>query len=229
MSLDARESQSAAEVADRMNAMYRYQRHIYNVTRKFYLFGRDRLLKRLPAAAGASVLEIGCGTGRNLVKLARLAPQARLFGIDVSDEMLVTARRTLARKGLQERIRLGQAAAHLFDPKIAFGIESFDAAYFSYVLSMIPDWRGAVVQALSYLAPDGVLGVVDFCDQRDAPAWRRVPLLAWLRLFDVHPRPEIERSLPEFGQVLLHERVFDGYAYVMLLRKTNQIVRIPLS
>jgi len=192
---------------------------VHDITRKFFLFGRDWLLQCLPVAAGVKVLEIGCGTGRNLAKLARLAPGARLFGIDVSEEMLATAKRTLVRTGLNDDVRVAQAAAHVFNPKSAFGIESFDTVYFSYVLSMIPDWRAAVTQALSLLAPNGVLGIVDFGDQRDAPAWRRVPLLGWLALFDVHPRPEIERSLPEYGHVILHERVLDGYAYLMLLRK----------
>jgi S-adenosylmethionine-diacylgycerolhomoserine-N-methlytransferase len=72
------------EVTRRMNRMYRRQRHIYNATRRYYLLGRDRLIVGLRPEGGASVLEIGCGTGRNLVLAARLHPKARFFGIDVS-------------------------------------------------------------------------------------------------------------------------------------------------
>ncbi len=78
-----------------MDAMYRHQRHIYDLTRKFYLFGHDQLLASLPAPPGAAVLEMGCGTGRNLVKLARRAPAARLYGVDVSRVMLDTAAHSL--------------------------------------------------------------------------------------------------------------------------------------
>jgi S-adenosylmethionine-diacylgycerolhomoserine-N-methlytransferase len=39
---------AASDAARRMDAMYRYQRHIYDLTRKFYLLGRDRLLASLP-------------------------------------------------------------------------------------------------------------------------------------------------------------------------------------
>jgi S-adenosylmethionine-diacylgycerolhomoserine-N-methlytransferase len=81
-----------AEATRRMNRMYRRQRHIYDGTRRYYLLGRDQLIASLHPAAGASVLEIGCGTGRNLVLAARLHPEARFFGIDVSTEMLRSQR-----------------------------------------------------------------------------------------------------------------------------------------
>ena len=63
-----------AEATRRMNRMYRWQRHIYDGTRRYYLLGRDRMIAGLQPVAGASVLEIGCGTGRNLVLAARLYP-----------------------------------------------------------------------------------------------------------------------------------------------------------
>ena len=46
-----------------MDHVYRHQRHIYDFTRKYYLFGRDRLIRELDAAAGAALVEVGCGTG----------------------------------------------------------------------------------------------------------------------------------------------------------------------
>ena len=60
------------EATNRMNRMYRRQRHIYDGTRRYYLLGRDRLISGLKPAPGASVLEIGCGTGRNLGSGAHL-------------------------------------------------------------------------------------------------------------------------------------------------------------
>jgi|HubBroStandDraft_1064217.scaffolds.fasta_scaffold00026_33 S-adenosylmethionine-diacylgycerolhomoserine-N-methlytransferase len=206
-----------------MDAMYRHQRHIYDLSRKFYLFGRDRLLAGLPAAPGATVLEMGCGTGRNLVKLARLAPSARLYGVDVSSVMLATAAASLGRAGLSDRVRLAQAGGQGFDPIAGFGLARFDTIYFSYVLSMIPGWRVVVERALDQLAPGGTLAVVDFGDQLEGPAWRRRILLGWLGLFDVHPRAEIEQGLREIagglGGLVRDEDVFDGYAYILAMRK----------
>ena len=59
-----------------MDRVYRRQRHVYDASRKYYLVGRDEMLARLNVPATGSVLEIGCGTGRNLVKAAGLYPRA---------------------------------------------------------------------------------------------------------------------------------------------------------
>src|SRR5882762_3437760 len=124
------------EATDRMNRMYRRQRHIYDGTRRYYLLGRDRLIANLKPAAGASVLEIGCGTGRNLVLAARLFPGARWFGIDVSTEMLTSAITAISRRGLTSRIRVAHGDATAFDPQRLFGIPCFDHVMISYSLSM---------------------------------------------------------------------------------------------
>src|SRR6202043_1159265 len=105
------------EATSRMNRMYRRQRYIYDGTRRYYLLGRDQLISGLQPAPGASVLEIGCGTGRNLVSAARLYPDARFFGIDVSTEMLTSAMSAISRGGLSDRIRLALGDGTAFDPE----------------------------------------------------------------------------------------------------------------
>ena len=81
----------AARHARTMDDVYRYQRFIYDLTRKYYLFGRDTLLATLDIPDGGRVLEIGCGTGRNLVVAARANPRALFYGVDISAQMLKTA------------------------------------------------------------------------------------------------------------------------------------------
>src|SRR6202035_230153 len=144
-----------AEATRRMNRMYRWQRHIYDGTRRYYLLGRDRLIAGLQPAAGARVLEIGCGTGRNLVQAARLYPDARFFGIDVSTEMLTSAVTAISRRGLTDRIRVAHGDGTAFNPQILFGLPSFDHIMISYSLSMIPDWRGVLDAAAGRLTPGG--------------------------------------------------------------------------
>ena len=89
-----------------MDKVYRRQRHIYDLTRKYYLLGRDRLVKDLGAKPGETVIEIGCGTARNLIKIAEAYPGARLFGLDASAEMLRTAQEAIERAKLSDRIVL---------------------------------------------------------------------------------------------------------------------------
>ena len=72
-----------------MDAIYRYQRYIYDASRKYYLLGRDRMLEELAPAPGGTVLEIACGTGRNLIKAAGRYPDA-IAAIGLSPEARIT-------------------------------------------------------------------------------------------------------------------------------------------
>jgi S-adenosylmethionine-diacylgycerolhomoserine-N-methlytransferase len=210
------------DATDRMNRMYRRQRHLYDATRKYYLLGRDDLIDGLKPGAGDRVLEIGCGTGRNLVRAARRWPQARFFGIDVSTEMLSTAMEQIARAGVARRVRIAHADATLLDPVAVFGEPAFERVYFSYTLSMIPEWQAAVDRALAMVAPGGELQIVDFGAQEGLPAGLRAALRTWLSLFDVTPRDTLEAGLAArsraLGAMLTVERPYRGYAQRAVVR-----------
>jgi S-adenosylmethionine-diacylgycerolhomoserine-N-methlytransferase len=204
------------EATSRMNRMYRRQRHIYDGTRRYYLLGRDRLISGLQPAPGSNVLEIGCGTGRNLVLAAGLYSDARFFGIDVSTEMLTSAISAISRRGMTGRIRVAHGDGTGFDPQLLFGLPHFDHVMISYSLSMIPDWRGVLQAAARRLAPGGRLHVVDFGNQERLPTVARALLLRWLAIFDVTPRDDLEAVLAAMaesnGAELRFERPFRGYA-----------------
>jgi S-adenosylmethionine-diacylgycerolhomoserine-N-methlytransferase len=207
-----------------MDRMYRHQRHIYDFTRRYYLLGRDRMLDRLAAELpkDALVCEVGSGTARNLIGLARRRPDLVLCGLDASATMLGTAAQNLERAGLSPRVALRHGLAEELD-SAAFGQERrFDAILFSYSLSMIPTWRQAVDRARLQLAPGGMIAVVDFWDQRDLPRWFRELLGQWLALFAVRP----DRRLVPFFECLaasedadLNVRsVFGRYALTLTYR-----------
>jgi S-adenosylmethionine-diacylgycerolhomoserine-N-methlytransferase len=217
-----------AEATSRMNRMYRRQRHIYDGTRRYYLLGRDQMIAGLQPAPGASVLEIGCGTGRNLVLAAKRYPDAHFFGVDVSTEMLNSALSAISRRGLASRIRLAHGDAAAFDPQFSFGIPSFDHVMISYSLSMIPDWERVLDAAIGRLNPGGRLHVVDFGRQERLPDVTRRLLLRWLKLFDVTPRDNLEQLLfalaEASGAALKFECPFRGYAqYAVLTKPAGQI------
>jgi len=214
------EAPQASDALLRMNRMYRWQRHIYDATRRYYLLGCDRMIANLHAAAGAHVLEIGCGTGRNLVHAARRYPQALFFGIDVSTEMLTSAMSAIACTDLADRIRLAHADATSANPQILFAVAGFDEVMISYSLSMIPEWHHVLEGAVRLLRPGGRLHVVDFGDLERLPALR-APLLRWLAMFGVTPRDALAQELSALalasGADLRFERPFRGYAHYAVL------------
>ncbi len=139
---------------------YRVQSSLYDLTRWTFLFGRTRLL-RCVAALGTPgrILEVGCGTGRNLVELARLFPTARITGLDLSQAMLARARRKTA--GLGQRVEL----VHGRYDKPLHESPSFDLVLFSYSLTMFnPGFEIAIDSARRDLVPGGRVAAVDFHD-----------------------------------------------------------------
>ena len=213
----------SAGAADRMNRMYRHQRHVYNITRKYYLLGRDRLIGRLNPEPGDCVLEIGCGTGRNLIRIARHYPDARVFGIDISSEMLASANRSIVRHQLSSRVRVATADAAEFNPTMLLGRAQYDRIVISYSLSMIPDWRSVLPLAYSLLQRGGELHIVDFGDFESMPAWFGIGMRRWLARFDVMPCDELECDLTELAwrtrAPLSFERPYKGYAQYAIVRR----------
>lgn len=212
-----------ADEAALMDRIYRRQRHIYDLTRKYYLLGRDELIERLAPPTDGRVLEIGCGTARNLIAAARRWPQAQFYGIDISGEMLGTARRLVARTEVGDRIVLARADATAFDPAWLFGVPCFSRVFFSYSLSMIPGWTSALAQATTWLASDGELHIVDFGGQERLPVLFRAGLRRWLRYFHVSPRDALQAELSSLadhcGEVVRFERPYGGYAQYAQFRR----------
>lgn len=199
-----------------MDGVYRYQRHIYDLTRKYYLLGRDGLIADLDVPAGGAVLEIGCGTGRNLIAVGKAWPRAALYGVDISEAMLATARGCVAKAGIGDRVTLAQGDACGFDAQALLGRATFDRVFISYALSMIPDWEAALRQAARCVAPGGRLEIVDFGQQERLPGlWRRA-LFGWLGAFHVSPRAglhaAVERLAQDVGGVAQSRALYRGYA-----------------
>jgi S-adenosylmethionine-diacylgycerolhomoserine-N-methlytransferase len=183
---------------DRHRSIERYYRvhaGIYDLTRWIFLFGREALLRQVAASVSpARVLEVGCGTGKNLVQLGRQFPQARLWGLDLSGDMLAVARKKL--QHLTSRLTLIQAA---YDRPVQ-DQPFFDLVVFSYALSMFnPGWEEALTAAMRDLAPGGAIAVVDFHDSA-FPLFKRWMDLNHVRL-DGHLLPGLKDRFP------LHESV----------------------
>ena len=201
-----------------MDGVYRGQRHIYDLTRKYYLLGRDELIAQLNPPGGGTVLEIGCGTGRNLLAVRRRYPLAQLYGLDISETMLLTAK--AHSKGMN--ITYARADAADFDPQALFGVARFDRIFISYALSMIPSWQSVLAEAGRRLAAGGELHIVDFGQQERLPKAFRAGLRAWLAKFHVTPRAQLREAVEQLASqdsaMVTFVPIKGGYAWRLLLR-----------
>jgi S-adenosylmethionine-diacylgycerolhomoserine-N-methlytransferase len=208
--------------AERMDQMYRYQRHIYDLTRKYYLLGRDQTIAGLAVPVNGTLLEVGCGTGRNLLLAHRHYPAAKLYGLDISAEMLESAKANFRGASVQPTFAVADATA--FQPQ-DFGTTGFDRILISYALSMIPDWEKAIDAALASLAPNGSLHIVDFGQQERLPVWFGSMLKQWLHRFHVTPRANLQEALENRLEAadcdMIFEEIGRGYAWHAVLRRCS--------
>jgi S-adenosylmethionine-diacylgycerolhomoserine-N-methlytransferase len=163
-----------------LNGYYGTSRHFYDVTRKYYLFGRDRALAELAKESWSTLVEVGPGTGRNLRVLHRARPDARLGGVEPCDAMLAHARARCTWAHLQPGF------AETADLSAVHGARP-DRILFSYCLSMVGDPRAALARARQQVAPGGSVVVVDFADMADMPGPLRRGLRAWVGAYRVTP------------------------------------------
>jgi S-adenosylmethionine-diacylgycerolhomoserine-N-methlytransferase len=164
---------------------YRLHAKIYDATRWSFLFGREALIQQIVTyAAPTHILEVGCGTGKNIKALARRFPLATITGLDLSADMLAVARHNLGRfskriKFIQEPYTAPLATAN-----------KYDLILFSYALTMFnPGWENALTAAHQDLALGGMIAVVDFHDS-PAPLFKRWMGVNHVRM-DGHLRPHL--------------------------------------
>jgi len=117
-----------------------------------------QLVAQASIGAGATVLEIGVGTGNVLLKVKRAVPAAIAIGLDASTASLATAARKAARASVDLQLDHGDAT-HLPYPDAAI-----DRILFSFVFHHIPDDQklAALSEICRVLKPGGSLHLLDF-------------------------------------------------------------------
>ncbi len=138
---------------------YQFHSRIYDATRWSFLFGREEVLLRAACVISPrNILEVGCGTGRNLPWLRKRFPQAHITGVDLSEQMLAIAAKKISDDQTTLLRRSYSAPVHQDNQR-------FDLVLFSYALSMFnPGWEQAIDAAWEDLAEGGCIAVVDFSD-----------------------------------------------------------------
>jgi SAM-dependent methyltransferase len=116
-----------------------------------------RLVAQAGIEPGATVLEIGCGTGNVLLLAARAVPGATFVGLDPDPAVLGAARRKARRAGVALRLDHGYA------DRLPYPDGSVDRVLSSFMLHHLPadQQREALQEVRRVLAPGGRLHLLD--------------------------------------------------------------------
>ncbi|GAA1591492.1 hypothetical protein GCM10009789_51860 [Kribbella sancticallisti] len=126
---------------------------------------------RLPLARARRIAELGCGPGRVLPHLAQLAPQARVIGSDLTEQMLRLA-----------PARFDRVVADA--QRLPFRSGSLDAVVMAFVLFHLPDLPAGLSEVRRTLVPGGSFGAVTWSEFDPHPAYE-----VWVRVIDEHGAP----------------------------------------
>src|SRR5215471_11795234 len=99
---------------------------------------------------GGRVLEVGIGTG---ISLPLYAPNVRIFGTDISEEMLKKARK----RTTDQRLKNVEGLAVMDAEKLEFADNSFDVVMAQYVVTAVPNPEVALDEFARVLRPGGEL------------------------------------------------------------------------
>jgi len=191
----------------------------YSTLEPLYLIfppARRRAVSALGLKPGATVLEIGAGTGRNFPYLVEaVGPSGTVIGVDASEGMLAEARKLIERRGWRNVQLLHRDATQLqLDREV-------DGVLFSLSYSALPDPRPALARAWERLRPNARVVVMDMGLAQSR--WHRLldpiaRLLVKLGPGDAYSDPWTD--LAAYGPVET-ERFLAGFYYVSSVIKSE--------
>jgi cyclopropane fatty-acyl-phospholipid synthase-like methyltransferase len=158
----------------------------------------DELIELLDLKPGARVLDVGCGKGEALVRIARRY-RARATGVDASAAFLAEARERARAAGVEVRFLHREAARFPIEPA------AYDLALCVGATQLFGGYRGALKALAAAVAPGGQLLLGE-------GFWKKGPSLAYLRRLGARKddftdhRGNVERAVAE-GLVFLYASV----------------------
>jgi SAM-dependent methyltransferase len=145
----------------------------------------DLLLQTAAPQAGETVLDIGCGTGATLLRLAgAVGKEGHVHGCDVSAPMLALARQRIAAAGVLH-VDLVQADAQSHD----FAANAFDLLVSRFGVMFFADPTAAFANLRRSLRPGGRLAFVCWAPLADNPFFLLPMRIAARHLGPADPMP----------------------------------------
>jgi demethylmenaquinone methyltransferase/2-methoxy-6-polyprenyl-1,4-benzoquinol methylase len=165
--------------------------------------------KRLELKAGESVLEIGCGTGRNLPYLRdAVGPGGRVVGLDLSSGMLARSQELCTRRRW-DNVELVQCDAAEYSAS-----EPLDAVLFGLSYNTMPHHLAVLRNAWKQLRPGGRLVIMDAKLPPGRSGRLVLPFSVWLMKRTllgnpfIQPWEDLARLTDAFE---MHELMFGSY------------------
>jgi ubiquinone/menaquinone biosynthesis C-methylase UbiE len=152
---------------------YRKKAKHYDITSRLYPVPgypqqaqRQRTVQALRLQAGASVVDMACGTGLNFPLIQKvIGPGGRIVGVDLTDAMLARAQDRIEANGWSN-VSLVQADA------AGFGFPAgVDAILSTYALSQVPECAQVIAHGAAALAEGGRWAVLDLKVPGNTPRW----------------------------------------------------------
>lgn len=177
---------------------------------------RSRAVSRMGVEPGSRVLEVGCGTGRNLEPLLRaVGPEGRVYGVDLSEGMLAEARELCGRNGWRNVTLLRADAVDYELP------EAVDGVIFSLSYAVIPRHREALRHAWNQLRAGGHLVIMDARLPSGLAGKLLHPFVVWVSRLTVLGNPDVRPwdELKELTDEVEYEEAQFGTYYICRGRK----------
>jgi ubiquinone/menaquinone biosynthesis C-methylase UbiE len=211
---------------EEVNEVYRRRARFYDWSvNAYYLIGfrwwayRRRAIAALGLQPGATIVEVGCGTGLNFRLVQEsIGLSGRLIGVDLCTDMLKQARQRVAAKGWSN-VELVQARAPDYDFP-----SSVDAVFSTFALSLEPRFDEVIAKAAMALVAGGRFVLLDL---RMPDNWLRnlAPVLVWLvRPFAVslevakrQPWKSLQRHFPQYN----YQEGYLGIVYIAVGQQTR--------
>jgi SAM-dependent methyltransferase len=169
----------------------------------------DAALAAAAPSTGESILDIGCGTGTTVLRLADAAgPKGRVVGVDISEQQLALARsRVSAADAGNVELLLDDAATHSFQPA------TFDLGVTRFGVMFFADPIGAFRNIRRAMKPGGRLLLAVFRPAPENP-WATAAVAAIRHL--VPPPPAVGPEDPgqfSWGDPARVRRILDGAGF----------------
>lgn len=143
------------EVIETLEEVYAYDR----LSLKYLMILHNGFIETVINASPEKgrFLEVGCGSGRIAIGVAKYTQQVRIVGIDLSDSMLVVAKDNATKEGVNHRVHFKYADAK----ELPFEDNTFDSVFCHNMLHHLHDPIPVLREMARVVKPDGALLIRD--------------------------------------------------------------------